>query len=89
MTLNTLPTTPRIAKGFRFQFEPAQQSYVLLFPEGMIKLNGPAAEILKRCTGESSIETITQDLQTAFNQADLSADVHNFMADAKQRGWIE
>jgi pyrroloquinoline quinone biosynthesis protein D len=89
MMPNTLPTTPRIAKGFRFQFEPAQQSYVLLFPEGMIKLNGPAAEILKRCNGEASIEAITQELQTAFNQGDLSADVRNFMADAKQRGWIE
>jgi pyrroloquinoline quinone biosynthesis protein D len=84
-----LTATPKIAKGFRFQFEPAQQSYVLLFPEGMIKMNGPAAEILKRCDGNSTIDAITSDLQVAFNQTNLSADVRNFMADAHQRGWIE
>ncbi len=89
MTVHTLPSIPKIAKGFRFQFEPAQQSHVLLFPEGMIKLNGPAAEILKRCDGKTSIESLTQDLQQTFNQADLSADVQNFLRDALQRGWIE
>jgi pyrroloquinoline quinone biosynthesis protein D len=89
MTVHTLPPIPKIAKGFRFQFEPAQQSHVLLFPEGMIKLNGPAAEILKRCDGKTSIESLTQDLQQTFHQADLSADVKNFLSDALQRGWIE
>jgi pyrroloquinoline quinone biosynthesis protein D len=89
MTAHTLPPIPKIAKGFRFQFEPAQQSHVLLFPEGMIKLNGPAAEILKRCDGKTSIESLTQDLQQTFNQADLSSDVQSFLRDALQRGWIE
>jgi pyrroloquinoline quinone biosynthesis protein D len=84
----SLPPLPKIAPGFRFQFEPAQQSHVLLFPEGMIKLNGPAAEILKRCNGTSTIDAITQDLQLTFNQANLSHDVHSFLTDALQRGWI-
>ena len=33
---------PRFRRGFRFQWEPAQESYVLLYPEGMVKLNGSA-----------------------------------------------
>lgn len=86
---HSLPVMPKIAKGFRFQFEPAQQSHVLLFPEGMIKLNGPAAEILKRCDGKTTIDALTKDLQATFNQADLSRDVNNFLRDAQQRGWIE
>jgi pyrroloquinoline quinone biosynthesis protein D len=88
MSEKSLPTSPKIAPGFRFQFEPAQQSHVLLFPEGMIKLNGPAAEILKRCNGTDTIDAITQDLQATFNQADLSNDVRSFLADALQRGWV-
>jgi pyrroloquinoline quinone biosynthesis protein D len=40
---------PAIGRGFRLQWEPAQQAHVLLYPEGMVKLNGSAGEILKRC----------------------------------------
>ena len=39
---------PRIARGHRMQFEPAQDCHVLLYPEGMITLNPSAAEILQR-----------------------------------------
>jgi len=34
---------PAIAQGFRLQFEQAQDTWVLLYPEGMIKLNPSAA----------------------------------------------
>ncbi|HQE41111.1 MAG TPA: pyrroloquinoline quinone biosynthesis peptide chaperone PqqD, partial [Zoogloea sp.] len=40
---------PCIHRLFRFQWEPAQQAHVLLYPEGMVKLNQSAGEILKRC----------------------------------------
>ena len=30
--------------GFRMQYEPAQESHVLLFPEGMITLSGSATD---------------------------------------------
>lgn len=33
---------PKLEILFRFQWEEAQQAYVLLYPEGMVKLNGPA-----------------------------------------------
>ncbi len=39
---------PCIARLYRFQWEAAQSGYVLLFPEGMVQLNGPAGEILRR-----------------------------------------
>ena len=40
---------PRITAGLRLQWEPAQDCHVLLYPEGMVKLNQSAGEILKRC----------------------------------------
>ena len=46
---------PAIGRGFRLQWEAAQNAHVLLYPEGMIKLNGSAGEILKRCDGATSI----------------------------------
>ena len=44
--VNLVPTW---RQGYRFQFEPAQNGFVILYPEGMIKLNesaGPLDSIL-------------------------------------------
>jgi len=35
--------TPTWRTGYRYQYEPAQKGHVLLYPEGMIKLNESAA----------------------------------------------
>ena len=40
--------------------------YVLLFPEGMIKLNPSAAEILKRVDGSNTENVICAELRQAF-----------------------
>ena len=80
---------PRIRRGFRLQWEAAQNAHVLLYPEGMVKLNRSAGEILSRCTGEMSVEQITADLEQAFSCAGLSNDVRDFLAHARQHGWIE
>ena len=34
-----------LEKQYRFQWEPAQDSFVLLYPEGLVKLPGSAGEI--------------------------------------------
>ena len=46
---------PRIARLYRLQWEEAQKAHVLLYPEGMIQLNGSAGEILRRCDGERTL----------------------------------
>lgn len=78
----------QIASGLRFQWEEAQQAYVLLYPEGMITLNPSAGEILKRCDGSLTAEGIVEDLQRQFPDADLKADVYEFLEVAHDRGWI-
>lgn len=80
--------TLQVARGFRLQWEESQQAYVLLYPEGMITLNPSAGEILKRCDGSLTAEEITADLQRQFPDVDLSADVHEFLEMAYERGWI-
>lgn len=80
---------PTIAKLFRLQWEPAQNAHVLLYPEGMVKLNQSAAEILKRCDGTRDVETLIADLEQAFNTTGLAPEVRVFIADAHRRGWLE
>ena len=43
-----LNSSPSLSAMFRLQWEEVQQSWVLLYPEGMVKLNGSAGEIMKR-----------------------------------------
>lgn len=79
---------PRIERRFRLQWEAAQEAYVLLYPEGMIKLNLSAGEILKRCDGEASIGGITADLERAFDTTGLSGEVLAFVAMAVENKWL-
>lgn len=75
---------------FRFQFEAAQDCYVLLYPEGMVKLNPSAAEILLLANGQHTAGEICQQLMAKFPQAgDLSADVYEFIADARGKNWLQ
>jgi pyrroloquinoline quinone biosynthesis protein D len=54
----------------RFQWEEAQNSYVILFPEGMVKLHGGAGEVLKRVDGKATVGDIVADLKVTFPAAD-------------------
>ncbi|AXS83305.1 pyrroloquinoline quinone biosynthesis peptide chaperone PqqD [Marinobacter sp. Arc7-DN-1] len=81
---------PRFRRGFRFQWEPAQESYVLLYPEGMVKLNGSAGAILNEVDGQRSVADIVATLEQQFPDAGpLGKDVSDFLQDAQQHHWID
>jgi pyrroloquinoline quinone biosynthesis protein D len=80
---------PRIAPLYRFQWEAAQNAYVLLFPEGMVQLNVAAGEILRRCDGKRSAAEIISDLRVAFDSDAIDADIEAFLRSATSDGWVE
>jgi pyrroloquinoline quinone biosynthesis protein D len=80
---------PAVERGFRLQWEVAQNAHVLLYPEGMIKLNTSAGEILKRCDGATTIADITADLERAFAASNLSEDVIRFVTMAVEKKWLK
>jgi len=84
-----LQVCPRVAKMFKLQWEDVQQCWVLLYPEGMVKLNGSAGEIMKRLDGSTTVSTLIAALEQDFGAADLSADVLDFLAIAQQQGWVK
>jgi pyrroloquinoline quinone biosynthesis protein D len=79
---------PRIGPGFRLQFEPAQDCHVLLFPEGMVKLNQSAGEIMKRCDGKHSLTAIIDELEHAFSAKGLDTEVKSFVETAARQRWL-
>lgn len=79
-----------LARHYRFQWEEAQQCYVLLFPEGMIKLNGGAGEVIKRVDGSKTVADVVQELEAAFpGVPDLKSDVLAMFDLAIEKAWIE
>lgn len=83
------PTSiPSITKGFRLQWEPAQNAHVLLYPEGMVKLNGSAGQILTRCDGATSVAAIVADLEKTFATSGLGDDVVAFLELAQKQRWV-
>jgi pyrroloquinoline quinone biosynthesis protein D len=81
---------PRLAPHFVFRWEASQDAYILLYPEGLIKLNESAGEILKRCDGQASASAIIADLQAAFpgTDAEIADSAEAFISTARSKGWL-
>ncbi|MBD8600096.1 pyrroloquinoline quinone biosynthesis peptide chaperone PqqD [Pseudomonas sp. NPDC078416] len=81
---------PSWRRGYRFQFEPAQNGHVLLYPEGMIKLNDSASAIGGLIDGQRSVGAIIALLDEKFpGVPELGTDVEQFMEVARAELWIE
>ena len=89
--MSGVPVTakPAIAHGMRLQWEPAQEAHVLLYPEGMVKLNSSAGAIMSRCDGVRTVAQIVADLERTYNLIGLSGDVAAFVALALEKHWLE
>jgi pyrroloquinoline quinone biosynthesis protein D len=79
---------PKLSRLFRLQWEEVQQCHVLLYPEGMVKLNQSAGEIMKRCDGVRSVAEIVADLEATFNANGLRPEVDAFLDIAYSKGWL-
>jgi pyrroloquinoline quinone biosynthesis protein D len=78
-----------LAFHHRFQWEEAQQSYVILFPEGMVKLHGGAGEVIKRVDGKATVGDIVAELTAAFpDAAGIEADIIGMFEMAYGKAWI-
>jgi pyrroloquinoline quinone biosynthesis protein D len=78
-----------LAHHHRFQWEEAQSSYVILFPEGMVKLHGGAGEVLKRVDGKATVGEIVADLKATFPDAeDIEKDITGMFELAAGKGWL-
>ncbi|HCR2980613.1 TPA: pyrroloquinoline quinone biosynthesis peptide chaperone PqqD [Serratia marcescens] len=88
MTLNP-EHTPVFRRGYRLQWEPVQNSHVILYPEGMAKLNDSAAAILQLVDGHTTLNGIIAQLNARFPGAEgLSDDVLEFFQRAYEQKWV-
>ena len=81
-------TRPRLATGARLRYDEVREEHVLLVPEGVVRLNPTAAEVLGLCDGERSLDDIVSALSARYQGADLRADVHELVDAMAQRGLV-
>lgn len=81
---------PELNPIFLFRWEATQEAFVLLYPEGVVKLNPTAGEILRRCDGEHSVTDLLQELQTVFVETPerVADGVLKFLEVSYAKGWI-
>jgi len=81
-------TRPRLVTGARLRYDEVREEHVLLIPEGAVRLNPTAAEVLGLCDGERSLDDIVGTLSARYDGADLGADVHELVDAMAQRGLV-
>jgi pyrroloquinoline quinone biosynthesis protein D len=79
-------TRPRLTTGARLRYDEVRGEHLLLIPEGAVRLNPSAAEVLGLCDGERSLEDILGVLAERYPGADLRDDVQGLLDAMTQRG---
>ena len=85
---NLTDTVPAIPAHFRLQWEEAQAAWVMLYPEGMVKLSATAGEIMRRCGHGHSVNHLIGELEALYGAPQIRADVLAFLKIAKEQGWL-
>ena len=85
-----LEARPHVAGHFRLQWEEVQKAWVLLYPEGMVKLNGSAGEIMTLIDGRRDVQALIDALSARFPDAEgLADDVLAFIEVAHGQHWLQ
>ena len=81
-------TRPRLVTGARLRYDEVREEHLLLIPEGVVRLNPSAAQVLELCDGERSLDDIVGALSARYEGADLRADVLELVGALAQRGLV-
>jgi pyrroloquinoline quinone biosynthesis protein D len=81
-------TRPRLVTGARLRYDEVREEHLLLIPEGVVRLNPTAAEVLGLCDGERSLDDIVEALSARYDGADLRDDVRELVDAMAQRGLV-
>ena len=79
---------PRLVTGARLQYDDVREEHLLLVPEGAVRLNASAAEVLELCDGERSLDDIVGTLSARHQGADLRGDVHELVDALAGKGLV-
>jgi pyrroloquinoline quinone biosynthesis protein D len=84
-------TIPRLPRGVRLRYDEVRSEWILLAPERILKPDGIALEILKRCNGTATLDAIVDELAQAFDadREEVARDVREFLNDLAAKRILE
>ncbi len=88
----SVTTRPRLSPKVRLRFDRRTGRYLLLYPEMGLDLNQIATEITRLCTGEYTVDEITQRLARIYvdvSLAEVERDVNKFLSALADRGLLQ
>jgi coenzyme PQQ biosynthesis protein PqqD len=80
--------SPRLVTGARLRYDEVREEHLLLVPEGAVRLNPSAAEVLALCDGEHSLVEIVGVLTSRYDGTDVDADVRDLVDAMVQKGLL-
>lgn len=81
---------PKLATGCRWREQNGDK--VVLYPEGMIRLQGTGLAVLELCDGQRTVEDIVQALTARYGQADpqkVREDVSAFLENLQKKRIVD
>jgi pyrroloquinoline quinone biosynthesis protein D len=81
-------THPRLVTGARLRYDDVREEHLLLVPEGAVRLNASAAEVLGLCDGQRSVDEIVGVLAARYDTAELDDDVRELVDGMAERGLL-
>ena len=81
-------TRPRLVDGARLRYDDVRDEHLLLIPEGAVRLNATAAQVLELCDGERSEDDIAAALSERYGGADVADDVRELLEGMTQKGLV-
>ena len=86
---------PRLAAGCRWSSTDktgSDETRMILFPEGAIKLQGTGRQVLERCDGQRTFGDIIGELQKQFATADpgkIRSDISLFLEQLQKKRIVD
>ncbi len=78
---------PRLVEGARLQYDDVRGEHLLLIPEGAVRLNETAAQVLELCDGRS-VDEIAAALSARYEGTDVTDDVRELLDAMGERGLV-
>lgn len=83
-------TAPAFNRGFRLRHDEVRGAWVVLAPERLFMLDGPAVEVLKLVDGARTVPEIVDELAVKFAapRDTIARDVDAMLQDLSDKGAI-
>jgi pyrroloquinoline quinone biosynthesis protein D len=78
---------PRLVDGARLHYDDVRGEHVLLIPEGAVRLNETAAQVLELCDGRT-LDEITAVLSARYVGTSVGDDVRELVDAMSERGLV-